>query len=307
MSVADQLITAAYRSVFRREPDPPGLAIYREFLGEDPPARLGDMLDVLLASPEAWARLIDPLTLVQVRSGLRTVGAGAVARIVSLGSRCNVAQHLQDFGMRDRSLPFDWIFSTPEMVVQCLEDDFALFLDPDQYEAIPVWRRTVREFNLCDHVAFRDQFGIQAMFNHRDPTRIDDYLYLQRCAQRFREIRAATDPTLFLLVADAHPDPENAYVRLFYALERACAGPVALLFVSVTREPSGGPLPFVRTHRTDGGHEMVLFDAVGPLGGTRFDEAADAIALEALLRRYQLALAAASEAPARTAFAALGR
>ena len=299
MHLADQIITAAYRSVFGREPDPPGLETYRDFLGDDPASRLGDMLDVLLASSEAWSRFIDPLTLVQVRSDVRTVGAREVARIVSLGSRCNVAQHLQDFGLRKASLPFDWIFSTPEMVVHCLEDDFSLFLQPDQYQSIPIWRRTVREFNLCDHATFRDDYGIQAMFNHRDPTFVDDYLYLQRCVERFRRIQASEDPTLFLLVSDTHPNAEEAYIRLFYALERACSGPVALLFVSVNGEASDGPLPHVRTRRVDGGHEMVLFDSVGPLGGTRFDSAADATALEALLLRYRLASSAIAQAATR--------
>ena len=289
MQFADQLITAAYRSVFGREPDPPGLETYREFLGPEPASRLGDMLDVLLGSAEAWSRFIDPLTLVQVHPNVRTVGAREVTRIVSLGSRCNVAQHLQDFGLRTASLPFDWIFSTPEMVVHCLEDDFSLFLEPGQYQPIPAWRRTVREFNLCDHIAFRDDYGIQAMFNHRDPTFIDDYLYLQRCVDRFRQVQASPEPTLFFLVSESHPSPEEAYIRLFYALEKACAGPVALLFVVVRCEASKGPLPEVRTGRADGGHEMVLFDSVGPLGGTRFESAADAIALEALLRRYRLA------------------
>ena len=261
------------------------------------------MLDVLLASPEAWSRFIDPLTLVQVRAGVRTVGARDVARIVSLGSRCNVAQHLQDFGLRDRSLPFDWIFSTPEIVVRCLEDDFDLFLQPDQYDPIPVWRRTVREFNLCDHVTFRDEFGVDAMFNHRDPTRVDDYIYLQRCVQRFRDIRDSSDPTLFFLISDAHPAHEEAYIRLFYALEKACAGPAALLFVVVNNKASNGPLPYIRTSRADGGHELVLFDAMGTLSGTRFDQTADTLALEALLRRYRLASSASSAIDVRESIA----
>ena len=287
MSPVDQLIQAAYRSLFGREPDPPGLEVYRTFLGEDPAARLGDMLDVLLTSAEARSRMVDPLTLVQVHADRRTVGPGDVARIVSLGSRCSTSQSLQDFGLRDRSMPFDWIFSTPEMVVHCLEDDFALFLQPEQYQPIPVWRRRIREFNLCDHVTFRDTYGIQAMFNHRDPTLIDDYLYLNRCVERFRDVMHSTEPTLFVLVADSHPSHEDAYIRLFYALESACAGPVALLFVVVNSRASDGPLPFVRSVRCDGQHELVLFDAVGELGGTRFERVADTLALEALVRRYR--------------------
>ena len=290
MLLADQLIQSVYRSLFGREPDPAGWEIYRAFLGEDPASRLGDMLDVLLNSDEAKSHMINPLTLVQVHAEQRIVG-GDVARIVSLGSRCNTAQSLQDFGLRDQSLPFDWIFSTPEMVVHCLEDDFALFLEPEEYEPIPVWRRRVREFNLCDHRTFRDVYGIEAMFNHRDPTLIDDYRYVIRCVDRFRRVVQSPEPTLFLLIVDSHPAYEQAYIRLFYALEQACAGPLSLLFVVVNENASKGPLPFIRTLRRDGQHELILFDSVGELGGTRFEQIADSLALESLLRRYRLASA----------------
>ena len=306
MTTADKLITLAYRSILKREPDPAGLDIYRGFLAEDPIGRLEGMLDILLGSEEARARTVDPLTLVQVRSDVRSVGGSEVARVVSLGSRCNVAQHLQDFGLRDRSLPFDWIFSTPEVVVHCLEDDFELFLRPDQYEPIPLWRRTAREFNLCDHAIFRDAYGVEAMFNHRDPSQVDDYMYLQRCVMRFRGVRDSQAPTLYLVIVDAHPNPEDAYLRLSSALDCACAGPAALLFVVVTDHRSGGPLPHVRTRRVDGEHEFVLFDAVGALGGTRFDEAADALALQALLHRYRMAPSATEVGDARHSDASAG-
>lgn len=302
-SAADQIIKAGYRTLLGREPDPDGIAVYRNFLGPDPLARLESFIEVLLFSPEANRRFRDGRVVIQADPGSGTVGGHAAARVVGLGSRCTVAQTLQDMGLRSGSYPFDWIFSTPEIVVHCLEDNFELFLREDQYQPIALEHRAVKQFNLCDHATFRDEFGQGAMFNHRDPTKADDYAYLMRCVDRFRIMLTSPDPTLFVLVTDGHQDPEAAYLRLLRVLEKSCAGGAALLFVVVNNRASTGMLPWVREERQNGDHRLVAFDAVGTLGGTRFDRAVDELAMEALIRTYRIANIAS---PADRAIARLG-
>lgn len=299
--VADSIIQAVYRTLLGREPDPDGMIVYRDFLGIDPLARLEAFIEVLLFSPEANRRFRDGRVVIQADPGSITIGGRAAARVVGLGSRCTIAQTLQDLGLRSGSYPFDWIFSTPEIVVHCLEDDFELFLRKDQYEPIAVEHRAVKQFNLCDHATFRDAFGQGAMFNHRNPTEADDHAYLVRCVDRFRAMLASSDPTLFVLVTDGHQDPEAAYLRLSRVLEKSCAGGAALLFVVVDNRASTGLLPWVREERQDGDHRLVAFDAVGTLGGTRFDHAVDELAMEALIRTYNIAGIAP---PAQTAMIA---
>lgn len=285
---ADRIIEALYRTLLGREPDPDGIVVYRDFLGADPLARLEAFIEILLFSPEANQRLRDGRVVIQAAPELIAIAGRAAARVVGLGSRCTVAQTLQDMELRSGSYPFDWIFSTPEIVVHCLEDDFELFLRKDQYEPIAIERRAVKQFNLCDHATFRDEFGQGAMFNHRDPTKSEDHAYLVRCVDRFRALMAAPDPTLFVLVTDGHQDPEAAYLRLSRVLEKACVGGAALLFVVVNNRASTGLLPWVREERQNGDHRLVAFDAVGTLGGTRFDRAVDQLAMEALIRSYRI-------------------
>ncbi|EPY6699651.1 papain-like cysteine peptidase [Klebsiella quasipneumoniae] len=57
-------------------------------------------------------------------SGTETQGRLAVKHIVSPGSHCLTSWALKKFNLKKTSLPFDWIFSCPAMVIDCLWDDF---------------------------------------------------------------------------------------------------------------------------------------------------------------------------------------
>ncbi|WP_317453914.1 DUF1796 family putative cysteine peptidase [Klebsiella quasipneumoniae] len=68
-------------------------------------------------------------------SGIETQGQWAVKHIVSLGSHCLTSWTLKKFNLKKISLPFDWIFSCPAMVIDCLRDDFQTFLDKNEYSS----------------------------------------------------------------------------------------------------------------------------------------------------------------------------
>ncbi|CAE7746818.1 MMK1 [Symbiodinium sp. CCMP2456] len=57
-------------------------------------------------------------------------------RVISLGSNCLTAMWLQHNGWRKSAMPFDWVFSSPAMVRDCLHDDFRSFLDPREYRPL---------------------------------------------------------------------------------------------------------------------------------------------------------------------------
>ena len=44
------------------------------------------------------------------------------------------------------AMPFDWTFSSPAMVRDCLDDDFRAFLDPREYIAIGKRGTRVKRF-----------------------------------------------------------------------------------------------------------------------------------------------------------------
>ena len=48
---------------------------------------------------------------------------------ISIGPYCDTTEILKLFGLRTKSYPFDWIFSSLEIVYLCISDRFRTFLD----------------------------------------------------------------------------------------------------------------------------------------------------------------------------------
>ena len=51
----------------------------------------------------------------------------------SIGNYCFSAALLNMIKVRDRALPFDWLFTTPKATTEILKNDFQNFLDPKYY------------------------------------------------------------------------------------------------------------------------------------------------------------------------------
>ena len=119
-------------------------------------------------------------------------GDGPVNHI-SLGTHCHMAQVLKTEGLRTWSGPFDWIFSTPGMVRDCLVDDYAALLRRADLETIPIPERPDPSLGRCRHRVFRERYGLPCVFNHHDPASSDaDYAFLEAGVRRFRT--AVDDP-----------------------------------------------------------------------------------------------------------------
>ena len=53
---------------------------------------------------------------------------------VSLGYFCSIAMDLDSFGLRDESLPFDWIISDSfACIIESIKNRFSAFLDYSQF------------------------------------------------------------------------------------------------------------------------------------------------------------------------------
>jgi hypothetical protein len=139
--------------------------------------------------------------------------------VVSLGCMCAPAKHLQRLQLRLCAGPFDWIFSTPQMVTHCLQDDFACFLRPgelfetngvagaghDTYSTMidrkvserdqqsTAWQgRRSRKHLQSPQTPFRLSSTLipfpQTIFNHHNPMLPADNEYFRRCVERFRAL-----------------------------------------------------------------------------------------------------------------------
>lgn len=117
--------------------------------------------------------------------------------VVPLGSNCLPATWLQQRGLRKFALPFDWAFTSPAIVRDCLADDFKSFLEPREYVAIGR-RGTGAGHRRYSPMRLPGRWQ-DFVFLHHDPLRKrQDYEYLRRSVQRFRTVMASSGRKLLL-------------------------------------------------------------------------------------------------------------
>lgn len=131
---------------------------------------------------------------------------------VSLGSNCQMAHALKRLGLRGWSGPFDWVFTLPPMVRDCLADDFRAFTDRAQLETIPLSEREGPDITRGRHRLYRERYGLDCIFNHHDPAADDaDFAFLQAGVRRLRAARAlAGGRNRYWLMSHLHVAPAEA-------------------------------------------------------------------------------------------------
>ncbi len=119
----------------------------------------------------------------------------------SLGGLCHSAQLLKINGFKKASYPFDWIFSSLQMVKHCLKDDFKIYLDKSQY--VDYTTNSKLNKNQCEHNFYGKMLADpehNVIFNHHNPlTNQNDYAYIQRCVNRFRDLLKLQEEKRFVI------------------------------------------------------------------------------------------------------------
>jgi hypothetical protein len=105
----------------------------------------------------------------------------------SLGTLCQSSQLLKKNQLKKESYPFDWIHTSSEMILHCLQDDFTLFLDKSKYVCLTG--------NRCGHTYYHEK-----MFNHHNPLTNEDYAYYVRCVKRFKRLLRRPERKLFVMM-----------------------------------------------------------------------------------------------------------
>ena len=110
--------------------------------------------------------------------------------ICSLGPACATAGFIKMNQLKSCSYPFDWVFSSLDIVKDCLNDDFYTFLKKKYYRPI------LNETDKCGHKKYGEK-----MFQHRNPYgKEEDYQYYVRCVERFRKLLNTSESKLFTMV-----------------------------------------------------------------------------------------------------------
>ncbi|CAE8641845.1 unnamed protein product, partial [Polarella glacialis] len=120
------------------------------------------------------------------------------ARAVPLGANCLAAAWLQHRDLRKSAMPFDWAFSSPAMVSDCLADDFRAFLDPREYVAMGRRGAGTGHRRYSDLRLPGPWRGF--VFLHHDPMRKRiDHEYFERSVKRFRHFARSPGRKLFVI------------------------------------------------------------------------------------------------------------
>jgi uncharacterized membrane protein len=110
--------------------------------------------------------------------------------VIPFGGQCFSANFLKENNLKLVSYPFDWIFSNPYIILDMLNDNFQKFLNKDYYVSKnPHDEKNKHSLYLPDLY----------MFNHRNPIKHEDYLYFQRCVQRFYNVISKPGKKLFIM------------------------------------------------------------------------------------------------------------
>ena len=220
----------------------------------------------------SWFRSLRP------RASTELKGAVGPVNHVALGTFCHVATALRDLELRRWTGPFDWIFSTPAMVADCLDDDFAALLDPRHLRSVPPAELTGGAKRQCRHVLYEGRFGLPTLFNHHDPTQSPaDLSALERAVGRMRlALDGSRSNTFYMMSERAWPADEIAAVEAALAAR----SPRFVLAV-ITVEPEARVAGWSAT--SDGRIRQARLTVRSRSRGTRFaDPADDALLADAI-------------------------
>ncbi len=233
----EALVTTVYRLLLRRDPDPRGLYDHSDRL-HDAATLAG--VETLLRHVTSSLEYDHQATLQACDLVLRRDVApvfGPVHHVIALDARA--AWLAGACGLRRWTGPFDGALATPEMVVQCLEDDFAAFLEPGRLAA-------AQPGHSGTHLLFQDPAllaaGAEPLLD-RDPTLPEQRTHYERCVARLRRTLQGEDAKCFLMLPDWPAERTDAALealhdRLHAALAARTTG-FRLLLVGVDDAASG--------------------------------------------------------------------
>ena len=116
---------------------------------------------------------------------------------VSLGNWCITSHAIKLSKLKKSSYPFDWIFSSHQMIINFLEEA-TLF----------TYNNLVLESGKTHHKVYGD------IFNHHDPlVSIEDYQYFERCVDRFIELKSK-EHVCFVGITFQNTDHQSLYNTL---------------------------------------------------------------------------------------------
>ena len=107
--------------------------------------------------------------------------------VCSLGPFCHSSLFLKNNKLKKCSYPFDWIISSYNNIIDCIKDDFKIFLDKSYYLKI-------------SNNEYRHQYYKIKWYHHNPLNDENHYNYYVRCVNRFKELLTYEEHKLFIMI-----------------------------------------------------------------------------------------------------------
>ncbi len=270
------LVRAAYHAFFKREPDPRATYHIKTFFS-DGNNDIEGFLNTLWLSYEFRYRVIERL------SGDKIINKGGYSLIISLGTHCFTSFLMKYSGLKTQSYPFDWIFSSTKMVTHCINDDFDIFMNDSFHEPVAlIDRPNAQDYNKCNHTYYRDNFGINFLFNHHSMDELENVEYFSRCISRLRDAFSSTEATLAVQCFRKQTTEREDFLELSDAIKRRAPN-MDLLSISIDESRNDLVMPEFQLIEEDGRNQLYRLRATSALGGIEFGAAIDDLAVLRLM------------------------
>lgn len=253
------------------------------------PQAVEAMLKAFLGSPEFAERIkkkgLNPVDALQISDRLRVDGK-KITHVVSFGTHCLTSSILKKWGLKQYSMPFDWIFMSPGAVAHCLQDDFRILMDQSFYGPSSLGP------GKATHNWYREHYKIGSVFAHRDPRTENDYRYLVRSVERFRTLMADQDSAkLFIMISEAKHDVRKHFAHLSERLGKLTPH-TAFICIHLTEHTGIPGCSSMNKLAQEGEHALYEFTPSSLQAGLGFPERLDDLAILRLIHKYDIDLSA---------------
>ncbi len=201
-------------------------------------------------------------------------GVEGIASFISLGSDGYASALLKRYDRKRWSGPFDWLSTSPAIIRAILADDFATFLDPGAYEAIPMEARPDIRFFRSRHRGYEEQSGHPCVLHAADMTDPLGQAYMARCVERFRTQLRGLSSKLVLQVTPEGPDPARDFIQTADSLD-AYGRNISFVMVSLLPDLAPGPFPEIEPALSHGPHRLLRMRHMAPLSATEVGDMLD--------------------------------
>jgi hypothetical protein len=208
------------------------------------------------------------------------VSGKSMKHYISLGENCHVARTLKSIGLRNEAYPFDWVFTSPQILLDCIENDFTTFMNKQYHTEHP------SSTDKSGHSLYGETF-----FNNKNILDNKDYEYYERCIARFKDVMSNDDEKIVVHMTTNNLKPNNSYCdnvgKLLQEALQKYGNNVKFVYIRHIVYDGYSFQPFIVT--SDRSLTFVIL-STGVSNGVRFTDRTQHVFFDTDLRKLLLAL-----------------